>query len=218
VQPGKSLLLCLHTSLGSLLFDPFGTPFHIYHFPSIIDVARIHLMNCLMSIPLMGCFSVCTASLVVLYKGSPTCPVVAGRVSCLSSNLLPSRSLLPVVETVPFHQTQRLGHGGSALSFSSLLYSTLRNSHYSLRTHCIGGDTQAHYLDDYFHSHEKRRKKSTNSLNNTWIMEQLENHGGPMPPMYSISRRKMGNYGSYRTTTQSINGPRRTTMCPLSSW
>jgi hypothetical protein len=63
-------------------------------------------MDCLVSIPLMGRFSVSTASLVLLYKGSPTCPVMASRVSCLSSNLLPSRPLLPVVETVPFCQTQ----------------------------------------------------------------------------------------------------------------
>jgi hypothetical protein len=41
----------------------------------IIDVARIHLMDCLISIPLMGCFSVRTASHVLLYKRSPTCPV-----------------------------------------------------------------------------------------------------------------------------------------------
>jgi hypothetical protein len=41
----------------------------------IIDVAHIHLMDCLISIPLMGCFSVHTASHVLLYKGTPTCPV-----------------------------------------------------------------------------------------------------------------------------------------------
>jgi hypothetical protein len=41
---------------------------------TIIDVARIHLMDCLVSIPLMGHFSVHTASHVLLYKGSPTCP------------------------------------------------------------------------------------------------------------------------------------------------
>jgi hypothetical protein len=105
VQPGKSLLLCLRTSLGSLLFDPFGTLFHTYHFPSIIDVAHIYLMDYLVSISLMGRSSVCTASLVLLYKGSPTCPVMASRVSCLSSNPLPSRPLLPVAETVPFYQT-----------------------------------------------------------------------------------------------------------------
>jgi hypothetical protein len=92
----------------------------------------------------MGRFSVRSASLVLLYKGSPTCPVTASRVSCLSSSSLPSRPLLPVAETVPFYQTKRLGRGGSALSFSSLLYLTLRNSRYSLRTHCIGGDTWAH--------------------------------------------------------------------------
>jgi hypothetical protein len=108
VQPGKSLLLCLHTSLGSLLFDPVETLFHIYHFSSIIDVAHIHLMDCLVSIPLMGRFSLSTASLVLLYKGSPTCPVMASRVSCLLVSLaiyLLSHPLLPVVETVPFHQT-----------------------------------------------------------------------------------------------------------------
>jgi hypothetical protein len=66
-------MLC--TSLGSLLFDPCVTPFHIYHSYPIIDVARIHLMDCLISIPLMGRFSVHTASHVLLYKGSPTCPV-----------------------------------------------------------------------------------------------------------------------------------------------
>jgi hypothetical protein len=32
----------------------------------IIDVAHIHLMDCLVSIPLMGCFSVRTASHVLL--------------------------------------------------------------------------------------------------------------------------------------------------------
>ena len=73
-------------------------------------------MDCLVSIPLMGRFSLSTASLVLLYKGSPTCPVTASRVSCLSNNSLSSRSLLPVVETVPLYQAQRLGHGGSALS------------------------------------------------------------------------------------------------------
>jgi hypothetical protein len=31
----------LHTSLGSLLFDPCLTLFHIYHLPSITDVVRI---------------------------------------------------------------------------------------------------------------------------------------------------------------------------------
>jgi hypothetical protein len=41
---------------------------------TIIDVAHIHLRNCLVSIPLMGRFSVRTASHVLLYKGSPTCP------------------------------------------------------------------------------------------------------------------------------------------------
>jgi hypothetical protein len=62
-------------SLGSFLFDPFATSFHIYHSIPIIDVARIHLMDCLKSTPLMGHFSVSTASLVLLYKGSPICPV-----------------------------------------------------------------------------------------------------------------------------------------------
>jgi hypothetical protein len=62
-------------------------------------------MDFLISIPLMGHFSVYTASLVLLYKGSPTCPVTASRVSCLSSNPLPSRPLLPIAETVPFYQT-----------------------------------------------------------------------------------------------------------------
>jgi hypothetical protein len=33
------------------------------------------MMDCLVSIPLMGRFSVRTVSLVLLYKGSPTCPV-----------------------------------------------------------------------------------------------------------------------------------------------
>jgi hypothetical protein len=61
--------------LGSLLFDLFATLFHVYHSVPIIDVAHIHLMDCLVSIPLMGRFSVHTASLVLLYKGSPTCPV-----------------------------------------------------------------------------------------------------------------------------------------------
>jgi hypothetical protein len=81
-------------SLGSLLFDPFGTLFHIYHFLSIIDVARIHLMDCLISIPLMGHFSLSTASLVLLYKGSPTCPVTASRVSCLLISLAIYRLLI----------------------------------------------------------------------------------------------------------------------------
>jgi hypothetical protein len=45
VQLGKSFLLHLCMSLGSLLFDPFGTPFHAYHSYPIIDVARIHLMD-----------------------------------------------------------------------------------------------------------------------------------------------------------------------------
>jgi hypothetical protein len=51
--------------------------------------------------PLMGRFSVSTASLVLLYKGSPTCPVLASRVSCLlmQSTPLPC-PLLPVAETV----------------------------------------------------------------------------------------------------------------------
>jgi hypothetical protein len=31
----------------------------------------------------MGHFSLSTASLVLLYKGFPTCPVMASRVSCL---------------------------------------------------------------------------------------------------------------------------------------
>jgi hypothetical protein len=56
----------------------------------------------------MGRFSLSTASLVLLYKGSPTCPVTASRVSCLLvplSNPLPFRPSLPVVETVPFYQT-----------------------------------------------------------------------------------------------------------------
>jgi hypothetical protein len=94
--------------LGSFLFDPFGTPFHIYHSVPIIDVAHIHLMDCLVSIPLMGRFSLSTASLVLLYKGSHTCPVTASRVSCLLIFLAIhrlSRPLLPVAETVPFHQT-----------------------------------------------------------------------------------------------------------------
>jgi hypothetical protein len=75
VQPGKSLFGHLGMSLGSLLFDLVPTPFHIYHVPSITDVGRIHLMDCLLLIPLMGCFSVCTASHVLLYKELPTCPV-----------------------------------------------------------------------------------------------------------------------------------------------
>jgi hypothetical protein len=49
----------------------------------------------------MGRFSVSTASLVLLHKGSPTCPVPASRVSCLPRNLPPSPlPLLPVAETV----------------------------------------------------------------------------------------------------------------------
>jgi hypothetical protein len=60
-------------------------------------------MDCLVSIPLMGRFSLSTASLVLLYKGSPTCSVTASRVSCLL--LLPSHPLLPVAETVLLHQT-----------------------------------------------------------------------------------------------------------------
>jgi hypothetical protein len=125
VQPGKSLLLCLHTNLGSLLFDPFGTLFHIYHFPSIIDVACIHLMDCLVSIPLMGHSSPSTASLVLLYKGSPTCPVMESRVSFLlvfSSNPLPSHPLLPVVETVPTIRPSDLT--AKAALFHSHLYRT----------------------------------------------------------------------------------------------
>jgi hypothetical protein len=35
----------------------------------------------------MGRFSLSTASLVLLYKGSPTCPVMASRVSCLLVSL-----------------------------------------------------------------------------------------------------------------------------------
>jgi hypothetical protein len=73
-------------------------------------------MDCLVSIPLMGRFSLSTASLVLLYKGSPTCPVTASRVSCLSNNSLSSCSLLPVMETVPLYQAQRLSCRGSALS------------------------------------------------------------------------------------------------------
>jgi hypothetical protein len=72
---GQESTVCLSMCLGSILFDLFGTLFHIYHLPSITDVAHIHLMDCLVSIPLMGCFSVHTASLVLLYKESPTCPV-----------------------------------------------------------------------------------------------------------------------------------------------
>jgi hypothetical protein len=42
MQLGKSLFCYLCTSLGSLLFDLLPTLFHIYHFPSIADVVRIH--------------------------------------------------------------------------------------------------------------------------------------------------------------------------------
>jgi hypothetical protein len=55
--------------LGSLLFGPFATPFHIYHSYSITDVACVHLMDCLVSIPLMGHFSVRTASLYYYIRG-----------------------------------------------------------------------------------------------------------------------------------------------------
>jgi hypothetical protein len=54
---------CLSYASGSFLFDLSDTPFHIYHLSPIIDVAHIHLMDYLISIPLMGCFSVRTASL-----------------------------------------------------------------------------------------------------------------------------------------------------------
>jgi hypothetical protein len=90
------------------LFDPFGTLFHIYHLLSIIDVVRIHLMDCLVSIPLMGCFSLSTASLVLLYKGSPTCPVTASRVSCLLIPLAIHCFLILyflLQRQSPFHQT-----------------------------------------------------------------------------------------------------------------
>jgi hypothetical protein len=80
---GQESTVCLCMHLRSLLFDPSWPLFHVYHSIPIIDVARIHLIDCLVSIPLMGRFSVSTASLVLLYKGSPTCPVTASRVSCL---------------------------------------------------------------------------------------------------------------------------------------
>jgi hypothetical protein len=51
---GQESTVCLGTRLGSLLFDLSGTPFHIYHFPSITNVVRIHLMDCLMSNPPYG--------------------------------------------------------------------------------------------------------------------------------------------------------------------
>jgi hypothetical protein len=63
----------------------------------------------------MGRFSLSTASLVLLYKGSPTCPVMASRVSCLSSNPFPLCPLLPVAETVLIHDLAT-GQGGSTLS------------------------------------------------------------------------------------------------------
>jgi hypothetical protein len=39
---GQESTVCLCMCLGSFLFDPFDTPFHIYHLPSISDVAYIH--------------------------------------------------------------------------------------------------------------------------------------------------------------------------------
>jgi hypothetical protein len=63
----------------------------------------------------MGRFSLSTASLVLLYKGSPTCPVAASRISCLSSNLTPCFPLLPVTETVLVYDLAT-SQEGSALS------------------------------------------------------------------------------------------------------
>jgi hypothetical protein len=42
---------------------------------SSLDVPCIHHDGLPYLFPLMGCFSVCTASPVLLYKESPTCPV-----------------------------------------------------------------------------------------------------------------------------------------------
>jgi hypothetical protein len=51
----------------------------------------------------MGRFSFSTASLVLLYKGTPTCLVAASRVSCLYSN--------------PFHFSSTSCRGDSDLFF-----------------------------------------------------------------------------------------------------
>jgi hypothetical protein len=79
-------------------------------------------MDRLVSIPLMGHFSLSTASLVLLYKGSPTCPVTASRVSYLSSNSLLSHLLLPVTETVPSIRPSDLA--AEAALYHSHLYRT----------------------------------------------------------------------------------------------
>jgi hypothetical protein len=56
----------------------------------------------------MGRFSVSTASLVLLYKGSPTCPVMASRVSCLLVSL-------PLSQSIGFLPSTSC-HGDSSLS------------------------------------------------------------------------------------------------------
>jgi hypothetical protein len=137
---GQESTICLSLCLGSLLFDPFATPLHIYHFLPIIDVARIHLMDCLISIPLMRCSSVHTASLYFYIRSPLLALRMASRVSCLTLNLLPC-PLLPVAETVPSYKTYRLVKEAVLYPFSSLPCSTLRNSRYSLRAHYIGGDS-----------------------------------------------------------------------------
>jgi hypothetical protein len=88
----------------------------------------------------MGRFSVRTASLVLLYKGSPTCPVTASRVSCLLSNLPLSRPLLPVVETVPLLRLVTLPRRHLHSIPNSIMLDYCVNSRFSLRAHCIGGD------------------------------------------------------------------------------
>jgi hypothetical protein len=70
---------------------------------------------------------------------------MASRVSYLLPNSLPY-PLLPAVEVVSLSSTQHLTWKVDLQMSSSLSHSTLHNSHYSLRAHCIGGDIRLYFV------------------------------------------------------------------------
>jgi hypothetical protein len=76
-EPALSLLLLV---IGVCLMASHISRF-IFITPSSFDVLHIHQDGLSYLFPLMGCFSVCTASLVLVYIGVLSCPRTASRVS-----------------------------------------------------------------------------------------------------------------------------------------
>src|SRR6266850_808602 len=74
---------------------------------------------------------------------------------------------------------------------------------------------QHHYQEDFCVFPKMKSKKYQKLWPNTYQGEPFDQASDHTPQMFSLSKRKTGNYAPYKITDQSTNGPKRTAMYPL---